>query len=105
MYLFAYETQALGGITSEPSGTKSSDTSGSGVTYVPGSFQRDFILTIPATTANFTTGIGSVVFWARQSVDSYYRGYQCSFSQKIMKTSSQTLNISIRLSWGRTTQQ
>ena len=105
MDLFACETQVLGAITYNPSGTKSSSISGSGVTYVPGSFQRDFILTVPLTTANFTTGIGSVVFWSRQPADSYPRGYQCSFSPKIMKTSSQTLDIVIRLSWGRTTPQ
>lgn len=106
MYLFAYETQTLGGITSKPSGSASSSASATRSNYTQDPFQSLFYITLPTSTANFTTGIGSIVFWAGASTtSSSYYGYQCSFSQKIMKTSSQTLNIGIRLSWGRTTQQ
>ena len=105
MYLFAYETDILGAITSRPSGTASSSASGAGATYVSGSFQRDFTLTIPLASANFATGIGSMIFWIGSIISTSSSGYQCSFSPKIMKTASQTLSIGIRLSWGRTTAQ
>ena len=106
MYLYAYETNMLGSITSRPSGTVSSEVTGDGVDYVSGSFQRDFTLTIPISTANFVTGIGSMTFWVGSyNVVQETCGYQCSFSPKIRKTASKTLTIRLRLSWGRTTQQ
>ena len=52
------------------------------------------------------SGIGSLVFFHNTSQGNVgSTGYQCSFSPKIMKTSSQTLAIGIRISWGRTTAQ
>ena len=104
-FLYAYETNTLGPITSNPSGLPSNRLSLTAGSYTSGSFQRDFTITIPTSTANFTTGVGSLLFWnyIESSISTY--GYQCSFSPNIMKTSSQTLAIGIRLSWGRTTQQ
>lgn len=100
--LYAYETDILGDITSSPSGSQSSEIMTT-PPYVAGSFEKTGYLTIDITTGNFATGIGSITFFG--SDYSYYHGYQCSFSPKIMKTSSQTLTIGIKISWGRTTQQ
>lgn len=104
-YLYAYETNTLGGITSYPSGTASSRTTLTANSYTNGSFQRTSTTTIPISTANFTTGIGSILFWHYNNTSNSTYGYQCSFSPKIMKTASQTLAIGIKLSWGRTTAQ
>ena len=104
-YLYAYETNTLGVVTDYPSGSPSALLSLTTGSYTSGSFQRDFTITIPTSTANFTTGVGSLLFWHHNDANISTYGYQCSFSPKIMKTSSQTLAIGIRLSWGRTTQQ
>lgn len=101
--LYSYETNTLGSITSSPSGTSRE----AGITvssYTPGSFVSNLTVNVAPSNYNFTTGIGSLAFFNSQFGESY-TGYQCSFSPKIMKTSSQTLSIGIRLSWGRTTQQ
>lgn len=104
MYIFPLETNTLGGVTSYPSGT-TSWISYARLPYTAGSFQSVFTPTLGTGDSNFTTGIGSMCFWCGSSVSVIYSGYQCSFSPKIMKTSSQTLAIGIKLSWGRTTQQ
>lgn len=100
--MYVGEANTLGAITSVPAGNISSSISVAQSTYTQGSFQAIFSTIIPTASANFATGIGSMIFF---TADSSYCGYQCSFSPKIMKTSSQTLAIGIRLSWGRTTQQ
>lgn len=105
MDLYAYETDLLGDVTSRPAGTESSAISVTRDNYTTGSFQSTATLSIGTSVANFTTGIGSVVFCIYGTVNPVYAGYQCSFSPKIMKKSSQTLSIGIRLSWGRTTAQ
>lgn len=105
IYMYVYETNTLGAITSKPSGTTSSYISVVQSTYTQGSFYSVFTPTIGATIANYTTGIGSISFWCGSDITPDDAAYQCSFSPKIMKTSSQTLAIGIRLSWGRTTQQ
>lgn len=104
MEIFAYETNVLGPITSRPLGSDTSTSKTKG-TYIQGSFQDLFFPTFPISGANFATGIGSIGFWADGSPNPVNAAYQCSFSSKIMKTSSQTLTIGIKLSWGRTTQQ
>ena len=105
MYVYAYETNILGLITSTPSGSASLSTSAPQSTYTQNSFQSLFYVTLPTDTANFITGVGSIIFWTGTlSSSTSFCGYQCSFSPKIMKTSSQTLVIGIRLSWGRATQ-
>ena len=103
-YVYAYETSTLEPITSYPSGASDSLTSTTVSSYTQGSFVSDLTVNASATNYNFATGIGSILFFTSQPGASY-TGYQCSFSPKIMKTSSQTLAIGIRLSWGRTTQQ
>ena len=103
-YLYVYETNTLGPITSKPSGSSSPLTL-TADSYTSGSFQRTSTITIPISTANFTTGIGSLLFWNYNNYSETTLGYQCSFSPKIMKTASQTLAIGIKLSWGRTTAQ
>ena len=103
--LYIYETNTLGSIKSKPAGSSTSLLSFTTSAYTNGSFQRNSSVVIEASTANFATGIGSFIFWNPLYSSSSYCGYQCSFSPKIMKTSSQTLAIGIRISWGRTTQQ
>lgn len=106
LYLWAYETDILGNITAGPSGTASSVIQENMDSYIQGSFYRQTTVVAGTATANFSSGIGSIVFFHNVSSEAAYStGYQCSFSPKIMKTSSQTLSIGIRLSWGRTTQQ
>ena len=105
MYLWAFETDVLGAVTSSPSGTSSSYGSGSASTYISGTYQQTFTPELAISNANFTTGIGSIVFWIAEDYSTSSAAYQCSFSPKIMKTASQTLTIGIKLSWGRTTAQ
>ena len=95
--IYAYETQTLGGITSPPSGTPSSNNSCVISPYIVNSFQREYTYTIATSEFVFSTGVGSLTFCKSL--------YQCSFTPKIPKTSSQTLSIGIVLSWGRTAQQ
>ena len=104
MSIYAYETNILGGIGVQPSGAYAEASSTSN-NYITGTFERSSTTVFGPSIANYTTGIGSIVFWCVSQFGTYYTGYQCSFSPKIMKTSSQTLAIGIRLSWGRTTQQ
>lgn len=101
--IYAYEGTTLGSITSSPSGT-ALEAAITVSSYTLGSFVSNLTVNVSAVNYNFTTGIGSLAFFNSQ-LGTSYTGYQCSFSQKILKTSSQTLTISIRLSWGRTTQQ
>ena len=101
--IYSYENTTLGSITSSPSGSPL-QASVTVSPYALGSFVSNLTVNVPASGYNFTTGIGSLAFFGSQSGGSY-TGYQCSFSSKIMKTSSQTLAIGIRLSWGRTTAQ
>ena len=112
--VYPYETNVLGAITSTP-GDVTTIAGETREVYIQGSFQELFYIKIPASGANFATGIGSISFWTivndgGRGYDPYtgydaFTGYQCSFSPKIMKTSSQMLTIGIKLSWGRTTQQ
>ena len=104
MYIFARETDILGPVSSVPDGSYSGESSYP-LPYVNGSFYRDSTTVFPVSSTTFKSGIGSFTFWIGTSGADYNTGYQCSFSPKIMKTSSQTLNIGIRVSWGRTTQQ
>ena len=103
--LYIYETNTLGSIASRPSGNPTVQLSFTSSSYTSGTFQRNSSVTINTTTANFATGIGSFIFWNPYYSSPSYCGYQCSLSPKIMKTSSQTLSIGIRISWGRTTAQ
>lgn len=105
MYIGCYETDVLGAVTSRPSGAVSPSSTASASTYISGTYQQTFAPTFAISDANFTTGIGSIIFWVGSTYGSNYAGYQCSFSPKIMKTASQTLTIGIKLSWGRTTAQ
>lgn len=106
--VYPYETNVLGAITSTP-GDVTTIAGETREAYIQGSFQDLFYVKILASGANFATGIGSISFWTivydGGSGDDTFTGYQCSFSPKIMKTSSQMLTIGIKLSWGRTTQQ
>lgn len=101
--IFLYETQTLGPITGGPSGTEVNVT-GFASPYTSNSFEINSSYTVPTTSGNFATGIGSMLLgnYSRAATGTIY---QCSFSPKIMKTSSQTLGISIKLSCGRATQQ
>lgn len=101
--IFLYETQTLGPITWVPSGTGVKVT-GSASPYTSNSFEINSSYTVPTASGNFATGIGSMLL-GNYSGSSSDTSYQCSFSPKIMKTSSQTLGISIKLSCGRATQQ
>ena len=102
--IYSYESTTLGSITSYPSGTVR-DANVTVSSYTAGSFVSNLTVNVSASGYNFTTGIGSLAFFNSQEYGESYSGYQCSFSPKIMKTSSHTLAIDIRLSWGRTTQQ
>ena len=88
-YVYTYETSTLGSITSSPSGASADLTSTTVSSYTRGSFVSDLTVNVSATNYNFATGIGSILFFNSQPGQSY-TGYQCSFSPKIMKTSSQT---------------
>lgn len=103
MFIYLYETNTLGIITSRPSGSAAGSFSSACDSYTTGSFIRTGSVQVATGYANFPNGIGSMIFFGNGYT--YQLGYQCSFSPSIMKTSSQTLTIGIRLSWGRTTAQ
>ena len=72
-------------------------------TYVAGTYYRDITYGFNTSTANFTTGITGIRF--NSSVfDSLSDGWshsQCLISPPIMKTATDTLSLTFRISWGR----
>ena len=105
--IYLSESQTLGPVNDFPTGSVYA-AGGTISPYVTNSFEMEASHTVATTRCNFTTGIGSMLFGS-YTYTAYespaYLLYQCSFSPKIMKTSSQTLNIRIKLSCGRSTQQ
>ena len=72
-------------------------------TYVAGTYYRDITYGFNTSTANFTTGITGIRF--NSSVfNSQFNGSshsQCLISPPIMKTATDTLSLTFRISWGR----
>ena len=81
---------------------RASDTSVAS-TYMAGTYYRDITYGFNTSTANFTTGITGIRF--NSSVfNSYFDGWshsQCLISPPIMKTATDTLSLTFRISWGR----
>lgn len=90
----AYETQTLGSVTGVPAGTPSAGTVEAITAYVPNSKQRVLNFKFSQSQGNFPSKIGSIVLGANS-------GYQISFSPKIDKSSTNELNLSFPLNFGR----
>ena len=72
-------------------------------TYMDGTYYRDITYGFETSTANFTTGITGIRFNA-SVFDSQNNGWshsQCLISPPIMKTATDTLSLTFRISWGR----
>jgi len=101
------ETQTLGAITAEPSGSSGGATSGSNAAYVNGNYYRDFTLSFALGDSNFTTGIGSVRINMGDGLLNVGRGgaWQMNFSgpasAKIPKDASKIMSLTFRNSWAR----
>jgi hypothetical protein len=87
----------IGAITSTPAGISSPHTSSTFASYSAASYQRDVTALFGLTQANFpgAGGIKSVL------VPLTLGGFQCEFTTRINKTSSQTLSLVFRNSWAR----
>lgn len=72
-------------------------------TYMAGTYYRDITYGFNTSTANFTAGITGIRF--NSSVfNSQFNGWshsQCLISPPIMKTATDTLSLTFRISWGR----
>ena len=73
--------------------------------YTQGSFSLTAVGTIPIGSANFATGIGAMCFGSAYTSYGYQPtgAFQVSFSPKIVKLATQTLQITIKKTWGRYT--
>lgn len=72
----------------------------SGLTYVAGSFQRDWNIVIPLTAANHASGIIAFIPRLQSSaINSNYTNFPVRYllDRPILKTSSQTLTFTLRL--------
>lgn len=65
-------------------------------TYVAGNFYRDFTGSVNPATANFGSGIGSVLYPFLS-----YPAFQIGFSPKIPKTNTKKFELTLRISWSR----
>ena len=91
-------------ITGEMTGTTVTESSTvSQSTYVAGTYYRDITYTCNTGNSNFAAGISGVRF--NSAVFSgYSKGWaysQCLISPPIMKTATDTLSLTFRISWGR----
>lgn len=98
----ALSTDITGDMTYNTYQIQTSDTSVAS-TYMAGTYYRDITYGFNTSTANFTTGITGIRF--NSSVfSSGYDGWshsQCLISPPIMKTATDTLSLTFRISWGR----
>ena len=91
-------------ITGDMTGTNAAQSSTVSLsTYVAGTYYRDITYTCKTGNANFATGISGVRF---NSVvfpgdTSGWAHSQCLISPPIMKTATDTLSLTFRISWGR----
>lgn len=106
-FISTRETQTLGAITSEPSGTAGGATSGVNAAYVNGTYFRDFTLSFSLGDSNFATGIGSLAITMGSALLSSGRAgrWQMNFSgpasAKIPKDNTKIMSMTFRHSWAR----
>ena len=91
----AYATQTLGAITGSPAGTAFPAQTVTGSAYVSGNYYRDHTVTWDVTRGNAPGGIGSFRFL------SIMGSFQMSVTPVIPKDATKTMNINVRVSWGR----
>jgi hypothetical protein len=94
-YQSANDGDISASVTGGPGGTSSSRTGVTDAAYSAGSYARSGTLTWDIGAANFAGGIKSL--YARHGIGTY----QIGFTPPIMKTSSQTLTLTLRHSWAR----
>jgi hypothetical protein len=88
---------SIGAITGSPSGTLSSATSATDLTYSNNSYRRDSTVTWGLSAGNLSGGIKSV------SVQLGPGSYQFEFDPPISKDNTKTLELTFRHSWARKT--
>lgn len=96
-YNRAYETQTLGAVTSQPTGTAAGASTVTVAPYTSGNFYRNVTLAWSISDGNFASGIGSCAFATMTSTP----GYQISFTPKLPKNNTKTLSLTFRVSWAR----
>lgn len=91
-------------ITGEMTGTTVAESSTvSKSTYMAGTYYRDITYTCVTGNSNFASGISGIRFNA-PVFSGLYSGWahsQCLISPPIMKTATDTLSLTFRISWGR----
>ena len=91
-------TGALGTTTSGgPSGTAASMSVGSMLSYVNGTFYRDYTITASISQGNLAGGIKSIAI----IVNGSFSRNQIEFSPNIPKTSTNVLTLTLRQAWAR----
>ncbi len=97
----SYETQTLGAITSEPSGTKGTGTD-SQASYVADSFERVGSFTMGRDDSNFTLGIGAFSIGRTSNTPSFqFSVDKVSDGTRIPKDNTNTLSMvsAFKISW------
>ena len=89
-----YETQTLGAVTGEPSGSLYG-TDWSNSAYTAGTHYRTTVVTAGLNQANTPTGIGAM------RVDNTFCDWQMNFTPKIHKDSTKVLTLNVRSAWAR----
>lgn len=93
---WALETNTLGARTTVPSGTATGSNSRSVASYTNGTFYRDITYVWNAATANFATGIGSVIHGLKSSTLTSTQMFQTAFNPQFAKDNTKQLNLIIR---------
>jgi hypothetical protein len=98
----ATETDVLGSTSGQPGGTQAfSDSTTLPAAYVGGTFYRDKSYDFEPGTANFATGIGSMIYGGSSDAPGAYSPWQINFAPKIAKISTKRLVLVARVNWGR----
>jgi hypothetical protein len=95
----AYQA-GIAALTSAPSGTSAPEDSGADVAYTPASLHIDRNSVFGGATANFSGGIGSLLYACGQT-NGAMGEFQVGFNVALPKTNSSSLALTVRKSWAR----
>ena len=102
MGCLSYETDVLGARTSHPAGTNVNTTDHTQTAYVGGTYFLETKEIHDVATANFATGIGSMLyFFGQAALFDNVPLFQSNFTPKIPKVNTKKLTIFVRRNWAR----
>lgn len=92
---YAAFTGTIGAVTAGPSGTSGAMTAPTALSYMAGSFFLDRVVTASAAQANLAGGVRSMIL--KLGIGTY----QIQFDPAIPKTSTDVVQLTLRLNWSR----